>query len=289
MKRKPDILAVIGTRDSFNKYKKPGESEVYSGIPCYKILSAGECKPGTDPTIARRIGYTWQNLEARPDMPGVYGFAANTREYSIIWSDPSGPAISPPVLWSDLGLLEQYVHSLYVPPKGHHLLDPSITSPTRHVPVNNPKRAGEQTHWTISFGGKEYKNCHHIHVGDSWGRRTNVFMYDNPDDSGDFAVIKDAFPDDRRRFKEDALLEHIHSEGVFPGMVRPLASGKVRGCDDSVITTVSAPGRIDRQTKNRLVMGSRGSRVSAAKSVKDILMAAYDGVEGKIPFYHTMS
>ena len=280
----PDILAVSGTKDSFKEYEKPGDSQLYSGIPYYMVLSAGECKPGTNPSDSKEMCYIWRNLEPRPDMPGFYGFSANAREYSILWSDPSGPIISPSIPWGNLGPLEQYVHSLYVPPKGHHLVDPSVSSPNRRVPSNSSQKTDEETHWTIVFDGKEYMNCRHIHAGYNWGRRTNVFMYDNPDDSRDFAVIKDAFPDDRKRFKEDVLLNHIHSEGIFPGMVRPLASGKVRGCDDSVITTPSAPavGKIGRRTKNRLVMGSRGSPLSAAKSVKDILMTVYDGVEGKI-------
>ena len=37
-------------------------------------------------------------------------------------------------------------------------------------------------------------------------------------------------------------------------------------------------------------MGSRGSRLTAAESVRDILMAVYDGTEGmRLPFFSTFS
>ena len=101
------------------------------------------------------------------------------------------------------------------------------------------------------------------------------------DDEDDFVVIKDAYPDDRRRFQEGALLKLIHEAGIFPGVVRVLEWGDVEGCDGSIITTARPASRkVARRTKKRLVMGSRGSRLSSAKSVKELLMAVFDGVEG---------
>ena len=117
------------------------------------------------------------------------------------------------------------------------------------------------------------------------------------EDAEDFAVIKDSYRDVQRRFQEDDLLRHIHSDGNspdvvrnFPGVVRVLAAGDVKGFDGKPIVTRSTtdgPGKVGRRGKKRLVMGSRGSQPSAAESVKDVLMAIYDGAEGIVqsPFF----
>ena len=47
------------------------------------------------------------------------------------------------------------------------------------------------------------------------------------------------------------------------------------------LTPGGKDGAIHR-TKNRVVMGSRGSQLFAAESVKELLMGIYDGVEGTL-------
>lgn len=280
---KPDLLAVYGSKESFEAYqKRDDEGRVYySGVPCYELISTAECKPGTKPGSTQAMRYTEQLLEARPDMIGVYGLSANARTYAIVWSDASGPVSSPPIEWSNFGPLERYVYSLYVPRKGMHTQDPTITSPTLRVPTIQTEGKKKGLHWSIEYGGKKYEECHQFHTAEGFGRRTTVYMYNNPGNPKDFAVIKDAYRDDRRRFKEADLLKHIHEEGIFPGVVRPLASGEVNGLDGSPIGTASAAASgIIYRSKQRVVMGSRGSKLDAAESVKDILMAIYDGVEG---------
>ena len=268
---------------------------MYSGVPNHLVISSGEAKPKNEVGHPQAIRYTWQRLEARPDMPGVYGFFVNAKVYNIIWSDTSGPVISPPIPWENLGPLECYIHSLYCPPSDHPLWDPSITNPTLLEPSETakPRSPGEKIeavpHWTIEFKGKIYKDCYLFQVGDCWGRRTTVFMHDG-DDEDDFAVIKDSYPDERRRFDEIELFEHIHEGAIFPGVARVLDAGDVEGNDGEPIVTprpaVDGPEGVARRGKKRLVMGSRGSRLTAAKSVRDILMAIYDGTEGmKFPLF----
>lgn len=277
-------------------YKKNTEG-VYYGVPIYEVISTVEIKPDTVIGDPQAIRYTKQLLEARPDMPGVYGLCANAEAYSIIWSDPSGPVSSSPIQWDNIKPLEAYVRSLYAPPtsKGHHLWDPTITSPTLRDSVESDKTEGKAqvTCWTIDYGDKTYEDCEQIHTGDCWGRRTTVFEHN--DDSGNFAIIKDAYRDDSRRFEEAALLKHIHGEGIFPGVVRLMDSGEVEGDNGSPISTARPAGRstggekVTRRTKKRLIMGSRGKRLCAAKSVKDLLMTVYDGVEGTTNQAHTSS
>ena len=222
-------------------------------------------------------------------MPGVYGFFVNSEVYRIIWLDPSGLAISPCIPWENLEPLKCYIHSLYHPPSDHHLWDPSITNPTLLTPSETakPRSSDEKLevapHWTIEFDDKIHKDCYLFHMGSCRGRRTTVFMCDG-DDEDDFAVIKDSYPDERSRFEETALLDYIHEAAIFPGVVRVLAAGDVLDRDGTPVrtprlTTVGPP-KVDRRSKKRLVMGSRGSQLTAARSVRDILMAVYDGTEG---------
>ena len=113
------------------------------------------------------------------------------------------------------------------------------------------------------------------------------------DDEDDFAVIKDSYPDERSRFEETALLDYIHEAAIFPGVVRVLAAGDVLDRDGTPVrtprlTTVGPP-KVDRRSKKRLVMGSRGSQLTAARSVRDILMAVYDGTEGTMSHLRFLS
>ena len=230
--------------------------------------------PG-DPQAMR---YAEQLLETYPDMVGISSFTANAEEYSILWSDASG-TVSYPILWDDLIPLERYVYTLYHPHGGHHTRDPAIISPTRRVP---PKGTEEEPRWTVmSPDGKIYESCHQSYTAEGWGRRTTVYVHNNPEDTYDCAVTKDAYRDVQGRFEEADLLRRIHSDGNFPGVVRVLHSDPVTGQDGSPIAT-SHPAMIGatHRKKNRLVIGSRGSKLENAKSVKDILKAVFDGVEG---------
>ncbi|KAK7690220.1 hypothetical protein QCA50_006872 [Cerrena zonata] len=272
----PEIVGVFASKEEIDSYTSI--RNVYSDVPSYHIATFCEGKPKTISGADQAMRYTCQLLELRPDMPGVYGLCVNTKNYNIVWSDSSGPVTSAPIEWDDLKPLEAYIRSLYVPPKGHHLWDPSITSPTL-LPLAECPDKKLKVHWNIKTEEREYKDCVRIHIGDGWGRRTTVFMHD--DSSGNFAVIKDSFRDDRRRYEEASLLKHIHSEGTFPGVVRLIASGEVAGRDGSPIETARpyVEKEVDHWTKKRIVMGSRGSQLYAAESVREVLMTMYDGNE----------
>ncbi|CAL1717166.1 unnamed protein product [Somion occarium] len=276
IKDKPDIVGVFGTKKSmkhfFNKKTKS-----YTGVPYHRIITTGECEPEAEEGAGQAVSYTCQHARARLDMPGTYALFANTRGYRILWSDASEVVKSPFVDWTELGLLEGYIRSLHSPPKNHHLWDPTISSP---VVLRDAMGSGSKAHWTITYTGKTYNDCNPFFLPLSWGRRTTVFMYEGGDD--DFAVIKDAYRDDAQRFEEATLINDIHAEGIFPGMVRLLDSGNVNGKDGSVIVTAVPADRdknVVHRTKKRLVMGSRGSQFHLAKTVKDVLKATYDVIE----------
>ncbi|CAL1717158.1 unnamed protein product [Somion occarium] len=276
---KPDIIGVFATSKSMTDFKTGRNS--YTNVPYHMIVTTGECKPEAEEGTPQAISYTCQHLEARPDMPGVYAIFANAKGYKIIWSDASGVVSSPFMSWNNQKLLEGYIRSLYFPPKKHHLWDPSISAPIL-LPDPDPQASidSRKVHWTIKYNNKKYENCIPLYVSRStWGRRTAVFMFQ--ENKGVFAVIKDAYRDDGRRFNEVTLLQDIHSEGIFPGVVRVIASGEVHTADGEAIGTARSAvrGKIHHRTKKRLIMGSRGSKFYAAKSVKDLLMAIFDALE----------
>ncbi|CAL1717125.1 unnamed protein product [Somion occarium] len=276
IKAKPDIVGVFGTKKSMKDFFNKKTSS-YTGVPYHRIITTGECKPEADEGAGQAVSYTCQHARARLDMPGTYALFANVRGYRILWSDASEVVKSPFVDWTELDLLEGYIRSLYFPPKNHHLWDPTISSP---VVLPDAMGEGSKAHWTIAYNGNTYSDCNPFVLPRSWGRRTTVFMYEGG--GNDFAVIKDAYRDDARRFEEATLINDIHAEGIFPGMVRLLDSGNVNGEDGTAIVT-ALPADRDKKvvhcTKKRLVMGSRGSQFHLAKTVKDVLKATYDAIE----------
>ncbi|CAL1717162.1 unnamed protein product [Somion occarium] len=276
IKDKPDIVGVFDTEESMKNFFNE-ETNSYTAVPYHSIITTVECKPEAEEGAGQAVSYTCQHARARLDMPGTYALFANTKGYRILWSDASEVVKSPFVGWDKLALLEGYIRSLYIPPKHHHLWDPTISSP---VVLPDAKGSGSKAHWTITYNGKTYSDCNPFFLPLAWGRRTTVFMYEGGDD--DFAVIKDAYRDDARRFEEATLIKDIHAEGIFPGMVRLLDSGSVNGKDGSTIVTARPADRdkkLVHRTKKRLVMGSRGSQFHLAKTVKDVLKATYDVIE----------
>ena len=125
-----------------------------------------------------------------------------------------------------------------------------------------------------------YKDSYLLHVGSCRGRRMTAFMHIG-DSEDDLAIINDSYP--RRQFEEIALLHHIREEDTtFQDVVCVLTAGDSgsRGGNPTVIPRPTGPDRVDRWWKKRLVIGNRGSRLTAAKSVRDILMGVYDVTEG---------
>ena len=252
MDHKPDILVVEGSD--------------YNNVSYSKVVSVIECKPKEKKGRAQETSYMGLHMDARPDMPGVYGLWVRPQCYQVLWSDASGVSASPESSWNDCRLLEAYVYSLYHPPKGHILFDTTITA-ADEVPENL-----DRARWTIKgYRNEDYADCEWIFVGSPWGRRTNVWKHEGHEGP---TVIKDAYRDNRRRYEEHQLLHKIHRNGVFPGVVRTLKPPK----KFPKIITVSKPN--ERRTKTRLTMGSYGVSLHRAETVKDLLMAIYDIVEG---------
>ncbi|KAI0072544.1 hypothetical protein K474DRAFT_1711485, partial [Panus rudis PR-1116 ss-1] len=133
---KADLIGIWGDLSNYTQYQT-GKNRSYLKVPSYEVVSIIELKPqrGQSSGDSQAISYLWDHRKARPDMPGVYALYANVKEYQIIWADAEGPILSNEVAWKDFELepLFAYVYSIYKPPKGHHIFDPTIQP--SHFPV----------------------------------------------------------------------------------------------------------------------------------------------------------
>ncbi|KAI0075775.1 hypothetical protein K474DRAFT_1773051 [Panus rudis PR-1116 ss-1] len=285
----PDLLAIYNNPDK--KYLVKKSKSQYHEFPYTQVISIVENK--TEKTIPQGRPqitlYLSQHMAARPDMPGLYGLTVNPKHYQILWADASGITASPQLQWSNLTPLASYIRSLYHPPARHHLFDPAISSPiiTREAMPNNKKKVVTVVTWTIKHDGVEYVGCKLIFIGTIFGRRTTVFTFHRSDNDR-FAVFKSYYKDTARRFDETRIINHIHADGVVPGVVRLLpdtdteheeGTDETRNTGETIETARPASEKVLHRVKKQVAMGSTGEEFSEAKSVKDLLMAVYDAVE----------
>lgn len=289
----PDIIGVFGplsnwkVPDAGPKQSKKSNAHLvqdvnstttgeplYRRVPYPKARTVIEMKTQGDDGLNQGITYAWYTLEASPNLCGIYVLAARPQDYQIEWVDASGASTSVKFGWTSLRPLAQYLYSLHVPPAGHFLDDPTIS-----VKVDSKT---DKTRWDISMSNDVYKNCTMTFWCGSWGRRTAVF-----ETSGNLSlskvIIKDMYRDDSRRYKENVLLDRIHSSGIVPGVVRILAAEDVSVGSKS-LTTSGVPDmgvRVVNRTKSRLAMGSRGVHLRQAKYLSHLIKAIYDTVEGE--------
>ncbi|KAL4245124.1 hypothetical protein ABKN59_009859 [Abortiporus biennis] len=218
-------------------------------------------------------------FKARPEICGLYAFLFSSVGCKVAWIDPSGIDVSPLCAWDQdsLPLIQGYLESLYFPSPDHHPIDHSV-QPSR------PFSPGKSS-WTIDCGNVRYEDCEIIFQGGAWDKRTTVFE----SQGDDFVVIKDYWRDDYDEGVDEArFLRAIHHDGVVPGVVTLVDAGVVNvrtGDRDGsqtvqAITTAPSTDAEDydhvSRTKHRLIMGSKGVSLCMARSVRDILMGAYD-------------
>lgn len=275
---KPLVLQTAGST-STSTPKPSGSTRTitrYQRIPYPLTRSLVEMQVPSDEGIHLAISYAWYVLEASPNTCGLYVLSACPQDYRIAWVDASGPVTSPPFKWDNLEPLVRYLYSHYAPPESHFIHDYSV-SPQRLY--NSP----QPSPWSVSFLGSTYTDCTIAFWSDAWGRRTTVFKQVSED--GTAICIKDAYRDNERRFREKAVLEDLHRDGIVPGVVRVLDAADVPAVTRGgvPITTADVPdkrGRVVKRTKTRLVMGSSGEPLRYAKTLGDLLKAIYDTVEG---------
>lgn len=267
---RPEILVVKGPINQYEESTAPDHT-VHREIPFFKVHSLVTCALFEEEWLSQTSEDAFRLLQARPDMPGVYSVWASAKGYQVLWSDASGTVASEVNQWDDLTLLAAFVYSLYCPPPTHFLVDPSIT-PDQKFNLNYPP------FWTIKGHKKRpYTGCESLCSRSACGRRTNVWKYE--DGCCGVVVIKDSYRDNSWLCKERGILEHIHKDGIYPGVVRLLQIANYGPEITTAKPVTNSYQRLPQRTKMRLVMGSCGEPLRKAETVKDILMTIYDVLE----------
>ena len=258
------------------------------------VRTAVAVKTTTADGIAQAILYASYVFEACPHIVGMYMLSTQPQYYQITWVDAAGPISSPRFKWSDLTPLVSYIYSLYIPPKGHHLLDSTIKP---RIPFCDDLTKGlvhskgdkkQELRWNIIVNSHVYENCRVLVSSGGVGRRTTVFQTEPKDAGEPRLVIKDMYRDEARRFSEKQILDLIHSGGIVPGVVRLVAHEEVKssvhGDEATPIRTIGNAmhqGKAVHRVRTRLVLGSSGERLSRARRLGDLLKAIYDTVESE--------
>ncbi|KAJ3478142.1 hypothetical protein NLI96_g9971 [Meripilus lineatus] len=283
---KADIVVAVGPASRYEV--APGCD--YPDVKFHEIISLIECKPMEEKEDNQVDDYLFELLEARPDMPGVFGLALLPHGYEILWSDASGVIGSGEYRWEDLVPLASYVFSLYVPPPGHHLWDttlkPSLKpcsstqdeddsspNPTteQHAAHKMPRKL-ESLSWDLMGRDGGHLTFERCVIGDPWGRRTDIYQHVGED--GQIMMMKDAYWDTNRRYNELECLKMIHKDGIFPGVVRilPCEVPDIKTAQRATGSFVREPEKV----KTRMLMASYGVGFEQAETVLDLLMATYD-------------
>jgi protein kinase-like protein len=209
---------------------------------------------------SQAAAYAAYHLQARPDLVSVAGMWITKSQFSIFFVNACRVYVSNHIKLKDQmagPLLYAFVWYLY-----HPQLDKSVFIDTR---VDPPK-------FSITLSeGQEFSNLKLKFTGSIPGRRTTVYICD----SNPGLVIKEQYIEKARRFFEGTLLQKIHSQGEFPGVVRIDKYEPVRNNNQDV--TVSYGDSI--RFKTRLVLKDMGEPLMEVKKVGELLMALYDFLE----------
>ena len=201
---------------------------------------------------------------------------------------PIGFVTSNLIPWTEIDKLCAYIYSLYDPPAGHILYDRTITwqepkaslfgAPSWTITVKSPVQCDESSSDSSDTQETEehiYRGAELIFLGYPFGRRTTIFRVRR--DGFPPVIIKEYYLDSGRHFEESDLLSHIHAEGYVPGVVRAVSAETVES--DGVPILFCNPSNSGTRTKRRIVLADAGVDLEYAKSVNDILKAAYDVLE----------
>ncbi|KAI0324375.1 hypothetical protein GY45DRAFT_1331625 [Cubamyces sp. BRFM 1775] len=263
---KPDIVGVFQRYEGFEQ----DQSGSYKNIPYHRVETVVEAKAiyggGEAGGRAQATRYAFKLQQARPDRPGVYVLSIKPQHFQVVFSSPVGVTASEHALWTNLPALCSYVYSLYDPPDGHFLYDPTITwrEPT---PLGAPV-------WDIVTTNRRFTGAKLIFVGDPWARRTTVFRVEKK--GSPTLMLKESYLDCGRRFQEYELLEQVHEEGYLPGVLCPLGHEFVVADGREIV--FHGPQSMTRK-KHRIWCADVGFELTLAESVNDLLKAVYDALE----------
>ena len=208
----------------------------------------------------------------------------------IEWSDTSGMVRSQTMLMSEDSTwkyLLLYLYTLYKARKDLPVWD--------YTMAKAPEK-GDKT-WLVQAGDKEYKAVL-IYATHHHSRQTCVFDSENKEDDEKSRVIKDIWPDSRRRFSEGVTLGKVKGD---PGVTQAEISQTIPAMRVNPETEEKEDLGVDLQTssnhsgnkppclpnrhapkrvKHRHVFHTRGVPFKKRRTVREILEGAFDAAQG---------
>jgi hypothetical protein len=249
---RPDIVAV-------RKYPKMREIPV-DELHWSHLEATGEEDSGAslEAAEAQAGAYTAYHLQARPDRVFVTGIFVRRTDFKLFLSDPCRVYHTSALTWNSLEgrqLLYAWMWRLY-----HPEVDLSIT-----IDLKTPRP---------TFTIKPHDKLIVLRVGESIGRRTTILTrLDGESDT----IIKEQFVESGRRFMEGPILEQIHKDGRFPGVVGLKSWEYVTNKKKKVSVKHKGTSR----SKTRLILDGKGTPLMDVKTPRELLMGIYDLLESE--------
>lgn len=138
--------------------------------------------------------------------------------------------------------------------------------------------------FTIQDNGKELKGCKILKVGAPFDRRTTVFQ------TSEGKVIKEQYIELNCEYKEGLILQKIHEGGHFPGVVQYESYDIVKKTVIENTRHEPATSEVEliavcedeKRKKARLVMPETAIRLTDVEIPLEVLILAYDLLEGTL-------
>jgi hypothetical protein len=236
------------------------------------VEATGELLSGKDKEVAhdKTVAYTSYLLQARPDKLEVRGIYVDCNSFILTVSNACGAFTTGLLDWKSRPsrlLLCAWIERMYRP-----VVDPSITSKI--------EQGGPPTFTiTLPEEGGVYQDCTIQSTGSAFGRRTIIF--DCPGQPG--VIIKEQYIETPRGFQEGPILDKIHKDGIFPGVVRQRWHGPVTSENKRLVVQWKNPKthKIYEKMKTRIVLLDKGISIMDVKTPREALVALYDLLESE--------
>ncbi|KAI5116182.1 hypothetical protein M0805_002681 [Coniferiporia weirii] len=279
-KMRPDIACVMSTRKEAVGIARTGKHD--DPVHWNELVSLCEVKKASTGDVHVQAGsYLYVLPRCRPDLAGMLYMSWENQHFHLYWSDTSGIIRSPSYPFSKARswkILFLYVRTIW---------DPLPSFPTRDPTMSLSMGRSLTPKWKIQTKQRMFI-AELFFSTSAHGRQTCVFL-----DEVAKRVIKDHWRDTHRRFRESIILQMI--KGV-PGVVQvdfsevitveiegaevPLRTNEMHSGPNALKerdgSTRSAPHR----EKQRSVLKTTGDGLDKRTTVRQLLMALYDGIEG---------
>jgi hypothetical protein len=177
--------------------------------------------PSLDTAIGQGASYTVYLLQARPDLVSVVGIFIHPDnfEFQLFFTDAWGVCCTDPVKFTSTRAKPLLVAWI------RHLYEPECRSM-----ITREGSFPDKPTFTIAAGHpRDFTECHLLNVGSPFHRRSTIFKVSETPPLQTSLIIKSQYLENSRRFEEGSILDTIHGNGDFPGVVRILPVTAAQG------------------------------------------------------------